>query len=63
MNHIAAHKYQTLNMDDVYTTINQDFPEFSRYCGSGCCVKSAPPTPFRLPSNIAYILPDSRWRC
>lgn len=25
---IAAHKYQTLNMDDVYTTVKQDFPEF-----------------------------------
>ena len=25
---IAAHKYQTLNMDDVYTTVKQDFPAF-----------------------------------
>ena len=27
---IAAHKYQTLNMDDVYTTVKQDFPDFRR---------------------------------
>lgn len=24
---IAAHKYQTLNMDDVYNTVTQDFPD------------------------------------
>lgn len=27
---IAAHKYQTLNMMDVYTTIKEDFPVFLR---------------------------------
>lgn len=27
---IAAHKYQTLNMADVYMTVKQDFPNFKR---------------------------------
>lgn len=27
---IAAHKYQTLNMKDVYSTIMNDFPELKR---------------------------------
>ncbi len=27
---IAAHKYQTLNMDDVYRTVTEDFPLFQK---------------------------------
>lgn len=27
---IAAHKYQTLNMGDVYDTVKNDFPEFEK---------------------------------
>ncbi len=27
MRDIAAHKYQTLRMDDVYNTVTMDFPE------------------------------------
>lgn len=27
---IAAHKYQTLKMGDVYTTVNDDFPDLQK---------------------------------
>lgn len=27
---IAAHKYQTLKMGDVYKTVNEDFPELKQ---------------------------------
>lgn len=27
---VAAHKYQTLRMDDVYRTVSDDFPELGR---------------------------------